>query len=256
MTDKKLTNEEWLDTLKIYLEKNLDSKSYVVYSSVMKLWDFAKAQLKLNRWLDERLFEIEQLAPNENKWDTILAEKLERAITLNDNKKDYLEITNSINNDIFVITIQRKFGQTPEQLQKQSDIRRFKASKKIANLLNINKQLQGKLIRQEKDIRTLTLLRMPNLEDELKTREEIQRAIDQINILVKNYNKHVFNRELVKLTTSMRSAYQEAWTRSALVSSENLKLAKEIKLLKQELNRKRVEYSKYSKYRKREQHER
>lgn len=228
------------------LDKHVDPNS-ALFGAVCWVIDGARKLLEENAALKESLFNLEQAEPI--RWETILAEKLERAIREN-NKKDYLEVVNSINNDIFVITIQRKFGQTPEQLQKQSDIRRLKAAKKIVNLLSANKEMAEKLAKQAKDIQLLTALRMPNLEEELKTRDDVQRAIDQLNIIIKNYNKHTFARQMGKLTTSMQQAYRESWMRAAMQSSENLKLTKDIKLLKQELNQKRIVHSKFSKYRK------
>lgn len=216
---------------------------------VEELCDEAQNLLDENAELKNRLFQIEQEQDPERQWQTILAAKLDRAVSEN-NGKDYLEISNSINNDIFIITIQRKFGQSPEQLRRSSDIRRLKAAKKITHLLADNKQMQKKLVDQGNEIRVLKLIQKGEW-DEIKSRQDIQLAIDAVNVLIRQFNQKLYAREVGKLTNSMRESNQEAWTRAADLQWRNAELTKTIQVLKAELNRKYVEKSKFAKYRKR-----
>lgn len=235
-----------------YAEKHIEGSSgkALALEIVQELCDEAEKLWKDNAALRDQLFQIDQEQDINKQWETILAAKLDRAIRENDGK-DYLEIRNSINNDIFTITIQKKFGQTPEQLRRSSDIRRLKAAKKIVNLLKDNKQMQQKLVDQGNEIRVLKTLNKGDW-DEIKSRQDILLAINAINNLIRQWNQEHYKHEFSKISGSMRESYHEAWSRAADLSWSNIELLKQLKVLRVELNRKNVEKSKFAKYRKRE----
>lgn len=172
--------------------------------------------LKENKIIKENLFQVEQESPPDQKWENVLAAKLNRV--LQQGKKDFLEITNSINNDIFVITIQKKFGRTPEQLLEQAQIRKLKAIKKLVNIIKDSKNIKRKLLEQEKDIKALTFLKMDSPEDILQTHSELQRAIDKINQLTRTFNIALLKRVVQQFPNhhlSFKEAFEEAWRRGS-----------------------------------------
>jgi hypothetical protein len=236
-----------------YVTKHTSSANLNTEEIVLDLCDNAQKLLEENAALKEQLFEIEQEQDPGRQWETILAAKLARAVRENKNK-EHLEFFNSTNNDIFIVTIQRKFGQSPEQLRYSSEIRRLKAAKKIVNLLRDNKIMQSKIIQLNEDLRILKAVKNTDWDD-IKTREDIERAIDMVNYFIKQHNQVVYRKHLGKLTNSMRESYHEAWTRAADASWKVSEIKKELEALKFELHRKNVEKSKFSKYRKRRKSE-
>jgi len=201
-----------------------------------------------NKLLREELFEIEQEQDADKRWENIIACKLDRAIAEN-RQRDFFEITSSTNNGIYIITIQRKFGQSPEQLRYSSEIRRLKAAKKIVNLLKDNKIMQSKIIQLNEDLRILKAVKNTDWDD-IKTREDIEKAIDMVNYFIKQHNQVVYRKHLAKLTNSMRESFHEAWARAADASWKLLEIKKELEALKLIFHQKNIEKSKFSKYRK------
>ena len=192
-----------VEMARLHLEKNYNtSVERNMVSDLDYMCDQVTQLEDENTMLRENCFNIEQRVPSEQQWQNILACKLQRAVLQNDDyflrkiKKDSLEITNSINNDIFVITIQRKFGKTPEQLREEAVDRRLKAEIKVENLSKAAREMEKKLAEQHKQIQTLLALRMDSPEVEAKTKEDIQRLIDTVNTLIKNYNNTVFPKEI------------------------------------------------------------
>ena len=250
-----------VELARLYVDKNWKVLDTNLAGDLDYMCDQVVQLEQENEILREIMFDLEQTAPEEKRWDNIIASKLRRAILVNDDfllrdiKKDSLEITNSINNDIFVITIQRKFGKTPEQLREEAVDRRIKAETKVENLSKAVREMEKKLAEQQKQIQTLLALRMDTPEVEAKTKEDIQRLIDAVNTLIKNYNKTVFPRELAKLTGSVQTAYREAWNRAAIIESQVRQLTAKVLELKQLLNKKRAGNSKFSKYRKERERE-
>jgi hypothetical protein len=244
----KLTQRD-LDVIKIRVEKHLSLEGSTI-GDVINLCDNVSYLAQEVQSLKDRVFDLEQSAPEEKRWENILANKLNYSLAKN--KKDYLEITNSINDQVFIITIQKKFGKTPDQLRRQSEIRRLKAATKIVSLLKANKEMATKLSQQFREIQTLTTLRMPTPEIEAKTHEEIQYIIDKVNVLIKNYKKIVFPRQLAKLTGSMQESFREAWHRTSISYGKIASLEAQVKALKRALSDKRITSSRLG-YRKREQ---
>lgn len=229
----------------------------VLVSDLYYLADQLESLMEENEILREQVFVIEQVVPEEQRLENILASKCKRIVldntrnTIPNIKKEYLEITNSINNDIFVITIQKKFGKTPEQLREQSEIRRFKAVQKIVNVLKQNKKLRELSAELRKDVFSLSAIRMPDEASELKTQEEIQRAIDLLNKVIRSFNLIMFRRGLNKLQPSMRASFHEAWERAAHSDFKVSSLEKEVSSLKRKLiAAKHFTNSKFAKYRK------
>jgi len=243
---RSLFNPIRIDYTRKYVEKHADFLSTI--EVVDELCDETQKLWEENVALREQIFQIEQEQNPEKRWETILAAKLARGIREN-NGKDYLEFTNSTNNDIFIITIQKKFGRTPEQLLRSSEIRRLKAAKRIVNLVQNIKGLETVIAHQTDEIKTLKLLKK-GAWDEITTRQEINTAISMINSLIRQYNQEFYRREFLKLSNSMRELLHEAWTRVADSNYKIIELKKKVEILKIELNRKNVEKSKFSKYRK------
>lgn len=244
-----------IETARLLLDKNYTSADRSLAGELDYMCDQADQLEQENEILREIMFNLAQEAPEEQRWENILAAKLHRAVLLNndllwrDIKKDSLEITNSINNDIFVITIQRKFGKTPEQLREEAVDRRLKAEDKVKNLSKAAQEMEKKLRDQQRQIQTLLALRMDSPEVEAKTKEEIQRLIDAVNTLIKNYNKTVFPRELGKLTDSMQKAYREAWQRASVSEFQVRRLETKVLELKHLLNKKKSGNFKFNRYR-------
>lgn len=234
-----------IDNMRLRTDKHGDKWDAGLVSDLSYLADQLEVLMMENKILREQIFIMEQEAPEEQRWENWLAAKLQRAITHNDDyylrniKKDYVEITNSINNDIFVITIQKKHGKTPEQLREQSEIRRLKAIQKIVNLLKQNKQMAAKLSQQFTDIQKLTTIRTYPETLEAKSKEELEQIIARVNELIKRFNKDVYSRQLSKLQPSMKASFHEAWTRAATSDAKARTLEKENKQLKLELMKKK-----------------
>lgn len=247
-----------IDLMRVQLEKfdnRLHDKDLV--SDLEYLADQLETLIRTNQILRDQIFNIEQAVLFGEPVENVLAAKLRRMLVDNDEycrldiEKDYLEITNSINNDIFVITIQKKFGKTPKQLLEQSEIRRLKATTKFAHLLRESNRMKEKLSKQEKDIQTLIAIRTDTLEVQTKSKEDIQRAIDQLNIIIQQYNITTFRKGLNKLSPSMQTAFHEAWQRAALANHQVAVLESANKKLKTSLLQKKSQVSRFSAYRKR-----
>lgn len=245
---KTVFNPQRIKFVREYVEKHAGS-ILSTKEVVDDLCDEAEKLWNENRALREQLFQIEQEQDPERRWENILAAKLDRAIRENINK-DYLELSNSINNDIFIITIQRKFGQTPEQLRRSSDIRRLKAAKKIVNLLNDNRQMQKKLNQLDKELRALKIVEDATW-DNIKTREDLELVIDAVNNFIKQHNTAIWRKQIGKMSGSIRESLHESWTRVADNQHKVNEIKKELEAIKIQLNRKNVDKSKFSKYRKR-----
>jgi len=241
-------NLQRIDFVRAYVDKHIDKDTLSTHEVVMELCEETAKLWVENQSLREQLFNIEQEQDPEKRWETILAAKLDRAIRENLNK-DYLEINNSTNGEVYTITIQRKHGQTPEYLRRQSDIRRLKAEKKNEHLLNDNQQMQKKLHQLDEELRILKAIKNGDWDD-IKTRQDIEVAIDIVNHFIRQHNQHAYKKQLAKLTNSMRESMHEAWARASEASWKVTEIKKELEALKLELHRKNVEKSKFAKYRK------
>lgn len=244
--DRKISQVEFV---RRYVEKHADPSS-TMDIVVSELCDLTQHLLEENFSLKEKLFEIEQSVEPENRWENILAAKLARAVEAND-REDFLEITNSINNDIWIITIQKKFGNTPKQALQQSEIRRDKALNKASNLLDENKQMQKKLHQQELELRTFKSLklRFNDPETTLKTRQDIEAAIKALNLHIGQYNAHVYREGISRLSSSMTESYHEAWARASDTAVKLQVALKEKQALLAKITTKKITLNKFGKYR-------
>lgn len=218
--------------VKVRAEKYL-KKYEQPYSDIMKLCDTVDSLRKENSLLRQNLFELEQKVPEEQQWQNVIANKLERALLTSDGK-DFLEINNSINNSTFTISIQKKFGKTPVQLLRQSEIRRLKALKKIVGLLNELKKLRMVCFQNKTELTFLRDIGKPTIEEELLSREKLSITIKTLSDIIKSYNATVYGRQLPKLHISMKQVLQETTNRAAhcewkfeKLQTENRKLKKE-----------------------------
>jgi hypothetical protein len=229
---------------------------------VNDLCDATQSLLEENLALKDQLFQIEQDQSPDYQWETIIAAKLDRAIRENNGGSEAsatLELTNHVNGETFVITIQKKHGKTPNQLFRQSEARRKLAVKKIVNLLRSNLDMQRKLSEVNEELRIAKCIRShdnkttkEHLDDALIEDEVfVQKAIDFVNILIKKFNNAKFRRGLNSLQPSMREAFHEAWTRVGESNYENIKLKEELKTLKIKMNEKNSSRGKFGKARKR-----
>ena len=240
-------NPKRIEFVRRYVEKHTEVKASVL-DTVFELCDEAEELWKENVLLRENIFTIEQTIEPEKQWENILAAKLARAADGNN-----LEITNSINGDTWIITIQKKFGKTCQQSWQDSEERRLKAEKKAENLLKENKQIQFKLSKSEIELQTYKSLKArlnASPEEGDQIRFEINKAIDLVNNHIGQFNNSFYRKEIGKLTVSMKEAFYEAWSRASVEASKNSVLIKEKNHLYKMLNDKRVIASKFSKYRK------
>jgi flagellar hook-basal body complex protein FliE len=242
-------NPKRIEFVRRYVEKHTEVKASVL-ETIFELCDETEELWKENVLLRENIFTIEQAVAPEKQWENILAAKLARATDGNN-----LEITNSINSDTWVITIQKKFGKTFLQSLQDSEARRLKAEKKTENLLRENKKIQIKLTKNEVELQVLKSLKNKlnsSPEEILKTRQEIEKAIELVNGYIGQYNTQFYRKEMGKLTNSMKESHYEAWQRAANETFKNNRLEKEKQNLLMALNDKRNRLSKFSKYRKKE----
>lgn len=237
-----------IEFARTYVTKHTTKANLNTEEIVLDLCDNAQKLLEENAALKEQLFQIEQEQDPERQWETILAAKLARAVRENKNK-DYLEVCNSTNNDIFIITIQRKFGQSPDQLRRSSEIRRLKATTKIVSLLKDNKMMQLKLHQLSEDLRILRSIKNGEW-DSLQSLKDIEKAIDIVNLFIKQHNQVLLKKHLATLTNSMRESHQEAWSRAADAYWKVIEIKKELGELRIKLHQTNVEKSKFSKYQK------
>lgn len=187
--------------------------------------------VKENSILKEQIFNIEQSCSEENKWENILAAKMQRAFSLNNSEKDFFEITNSINNDIFVITIQKKFGKTPYQLLKEAEIHKSKALSKVSNLNTEISFLYKKNLEKDQLIRLLNNYKNKTLEDLELYQNELGDVIDWVNRLISSNNSIVYRNAIKKMHVSFSEVVSEAWEKYLASHDEVLKLKKKLSQL-------------------------
>ncbi len=170
---KKLTKES-LDSIKMRVEDKLENYDILV-SDYNNMRENILFYMKENLLLKEKLLNLELSLPEEQQWQNILAAKLDLAF-LSSDKKAFLEINNSINNETFTIIIQRKFGKTPKQLLDVSEIRRKKViTKNIALIKNI-KALESTITYLNSDVASFKAIIDTNaLEGNLRPRPSTRR---------------------------------------------------------------------------------
>jgi hypothetical protein len=241
-----------IDLVEKYVEKH-GTYAYAmgsnIYWVVKELCKQTSKLLKENIILRENLFNIEQqISPNQ-QWENILANKLQRAIK--EQNQEHLEIINSIDNQVFIISIQKKYGKTPQQLLQQSEIRRTKVEEKNKNLLVEIEENRKRILQQSSQINILerTRNKIYDPDGELKTRQEIEYAIQFVEKQIKSFNDQYQRKEFPKLTQSMIAAMQEAFQRVSHANFEIRSLKSEIKKLLLKLNNKGVSKSRFGKYR-------
>lgn len=240
--------KEDTDAIKVRADKYL-GKHELYRSDINKLCDAVEALRIENSLLRQNLFELEQKVPEDQQWQNVIANKLERALLANDGK-DYLEINNSINNSTFTISIQKKFGKTPVQLLKQSEIRRLKALNKIVGLLNELKKLRSVCFHNRIEMDLLRSIGRPSVDEELLSREKIATTIRALADVIKSYNHTVYGRQVQKLHTSMKQTLQEAVTRASHCEWKFERLQEEhLKLKKDFIKRKALSCGLYKKQR-------
>lgn len=219
-----------LDLILLRANKHLDPKSKE-YSDISAAVNCAYHFIKENSLLKEKLFDIEQSSSEENHILNIIDAKLSLALFSN-NKKEFLEINKPTNNDVWSIIIQKKFGQTPQQLLKKSEIRRIKALQKIINLHKENEELREVMRRIRSENNLLQALKVNSLEEILNTKEELQKlrniVIDRIN----RFNNVIYRKEMPNVHDSWRDHIKEAWQRVSISDTKLAKAEKELSLLK------------------------
>lgn len=208
-----MLKKEEIDAIKIRAIKNLKPESQT-FSDIERLYESHLALCNENARLKQNLFDLEQAAPEEQQWQNVIATKLDRAVS--SDGKDYLEINNSINNEIYTISIQRKFGKTPKQLLDQSEIRRLKASKKVLNLLREKRVLEAALAKLNIEVNAFKILTGPsdNTESEVLARTRLDIMIKIVNRCINTFNNTLYRRSLNKLHESTKSSFHEAWARA------------------------------------------
>jgi len=238
-----------INLIKIRIEKFLDS-NHTIYQDLLELCDDFVCLKQSYQDLKYKLLELEeQVVPDECRIENILASKLGHAIEIDN--KNYLEINNSITGEVYTITIQKKFGNTPKQALQQSEIRRVKALNKVAHLLKENKRMQKKLSEQDLELRTFKSLKLHfnNPESELKTRQDIELAIKAINLHIGQFNTHIYRDGIAKLSNSMIESFHEAWSRAGDANLKVLELTKSNKELLLQITEKKLSINKFGKYR-------
>jgi hypothetical protein len=195
------------------------------------------ALLAENKMLREYLFDAEQGLPEEQQWQNILAAKLELAISSQEKRRDYLEITSSINNEAYTITIQKKRGNTPEQLLKKSEIRRLKAVKKVTNLHKTVKELSNSIETQRKTVDSYRILffdQASSLEGLADQRGLLMRAAELWKTHAVGYNARAdsYFIRLKEVPTSCFLSLQEAWQSASREADRANRLQREVNNLK------------------------
>jgi hypothetical protein len=213
---RKLTKES-LDSIKMRVEDKLFSYDVLV-SDYNNMRDDILHYMKENLLLKEKLLDLEQAVPEEQRWQNILASKLDLAF-LSADKKEFLEINNSINNETFTIIIQRKFGKTPKQLLDVSEFRRKKVIRKNIALIKTIKSLELTITNLNKQIASYTAI-VPigvNLTDEKLeiSRKIVDAAIANAKGLAHSFNSAFMLNTFNKLHVSFKEAYQEACSRAS-----------------------------------------
>jgi hypothetical protein len=227
------------DFLPAYLEKHYNDQ--ILKFDILDLLDRCKDLQAENQFLKDQLCDLQQSVEPEHQWENILTAQLSRAAY--QNKTDCLEISSSSgNNETWIITVQKKHGKTPQQLQRQAEIRRQKAARKIVNLHQENRELQAKLSQQNQDLQVFHAISSAwavsnsTPEMELKTRWQIEKAKTFVEKCIQSYNAYFYRQHFAELHTSTIHAFQEAWSRASRAFFELEKMKLELKLYKQLLN--------------------
>ncbi len=233
---KKITIRDlWL--VKLRASKHLNVNS-VAYKDILFVVDSALELLKENSLLKEKLFDIEQSLSEEDKINNIIDTKLNLAL-LSNKKEDFLEINKSINNNVWTIIIQKKFGKTPQQLLQSSNIRLDKAIKKIVNLhKEVDRFQKSNLDLSQKNL-LLNKLNVDNPENLIKTGEEIQVLINLVKEKISKYNGFIVKDSIKNLHRSFNDSLQEAWGRAAYAEFQARKVQNELNILKNKLAKKK-----------------
>lgn len=240
-------SEKDIKNIKIRLEKHEDLKS----KNAITILDLCKHYLFLlseNKMLRERLFDAEFSLPEDKKWQSILDAKLQLAINSQKKSRDFLEIINSINNEPYIITIQKKFGNTPNQLLKKSEIRRLKAVNKIVNLGKIIKELKKTISNQTLTIHSFRLLDNSTPEGLEISRAHIIKAYELLKDRANSFNIKVsgYHIKLKEAPESCKESIQEAWQTASREGLRAKRLESEVQKLKislAQLKKKCVLYS-------------
>jgi hypothetical protein len=221
--------KEDLVAIKIRADKHL-KKDNICFSDIENLCETVLQLHKENSLLRQNLFELEQQVPEEQQWHNVIANKLERASFFS-GEKDFFEISNSINNVIYTISVQKKFGKSPVQLLRQSEIRRLKASQKVVNLHKERRSLEETCSRLKAEVFVLEKIGTPSLENEPLSREKLDISLKTIERVARSFNSQFYRRETLKLHISVREILHEALSRASQASydltrvkAENLKL--------------------------------
>jgi hypothetical protein len=191
----------------------------------------------------------------EKNWEAILAEEIKAFIDLVNPKQQFLELINPDHNEPYVITIAKKFGNTPANLLKQSEGRLHKAANKIVNLVNENRRLTDKMIEQRNDLMAFNSLNLPkSLADvkecaklELTTYDEINKAYSKLCKLATTYNKFNYYLADIKLNKPEKDLVKEFNNKCFYADQKNAALERQIKDLNAKLHKKKYFISKISK---------
>jgi hypothetical protein len=197
-----------IEAIVIYAEKHLNNAT--VLNDIHSLHEHILIQNKEISFLKERLFHLEQMLPDEIQAETILATKIEDAILKN--KKEFLEIQNSINNDIWIITIHKKFGKSVKQLLDESEIRRLKAENKFKSVLKEIEQYKHTIAWKTDQINALQLLQGTDIE---VNRKIIKDATNKLAMYYHRFNMKFIQAGRDKLHESFFGALNEALHRAS-----------------------------------------
>jgi hypothetical protein len=232
-----------IDFIVRYVNKHVDDLDILM--ELDKLAEAAHQLLKDNFLLKANLLDIESAVEPDHQWENILACKLARAVQT---KGEVLELTQSVNNETWIITIHKKFGRTPLQLLEDSEIRRKKAQQKAKSLLKENQHMQGKLSMLDREICAIRLLKN-SAELEQVQRQQVGEAIKVVNSWINQLNNNLYRQSMAKLHTSVRDSYFEAWQQVSLEAHKRSIVEKELKELKKTFNQRETVRSKFGKYR-------
>jgi len=236
-------NKSTLDSIKIRVEKFLNKKDILFYD-YENMRENILFLIKENAVLKEKLFDLEQELPDDKRWENILASKLELAFLENE-AKEFFEINNSINNQTYTIIIQKKFGKTPKQLLKSSEIRRLKAIRKIVSLQKHIIELQKTCTDYNNQIGALTnIVSKPFQNDESVrlSRQIVEAALLKAQQLAHSFNTQFIKYETVKLHKSFTASYYESWRRASDAESQVEKLKNEISKIKRVILQKKYPF--------------
>lgn len=236
----KKIDEKEIRNLKVRFDKqDLDKQNTL--SIIRDLYHTCLRLFEENNFLKDTVNSISHDLPAEKQWQNILSTQLELGLLSQEKSRDFLEITNSINNQVYTVTIQRKFGNTPNQLLKKSEIRRLKASEKIVNLKKEIRELK-ECINSHKlriDRLLLTQERFPiaSLEELNITKEKIIEAYKFLQSTANRYNvrAQAYQVRVRDVPRSVMDSLHEAWAIASKEINHTLRLQKEITQLKVKL---------------------